>query len=136
MKNNTEQPLPLPDKTIPTAVMLIGTFEVAISLLGLIVLFLIGQFNAASITFLILILIYGAMGAGLWAIQEWARVSNIILHGIAIPYSLYTYLALENGPSTWQLMTQVIISIMIIWALTQPFMQHKFKTVVPKKKAN
>ena len=134
MTNQAKSPLPLPDKKIPVPVMIIGTFELAVALLGLIILVLFGQADeGSSIAFLILLLIYGAMGAGLWAIQEWARASNVILHAVAVPYVLYTSIFL-GAPSGWAVVSQVLISIAIVFALTRPMIHHKFKTVVPKKR--
>ena len=125
--------LPLPDKKIPMSVMIIGTFEVAIALLGLIIVILVGQLNVTVIPFLILLSIYGALGTGLWAIQEWARYTNVVLHILAIPYSLYTGLFL-GGPSNWHIAAQLIIAAGIIIALTRPEIRYKFQTVVPKQK--
>ena len=125
--------LSLPDKRIPAAVMLIGIFEVTIALLGLIIVILIGQNDIYTIVYLILLFVYGAMGAGLMAIQEWARASNVILHIIAIPYSLYG-VAFLGIPFNWQIVSQLLISCAIVFALTRPTIQFKFQTVVPKKK--
>lgn len=130
---NNPQNLPLPDKNIPLAVIVIGCFELAISLLGLILLALIGHFDAATLASLVLLGIYGAMGAGLLAIQEWARFANVVLHLVAIPYSFYTVAFLE-APSDWRMISQVLISIGIVLALTRPAIRYKFQTVVPKKK--
>ena len=126
-------PLPAPDKKIPVSVMLIGVFEIAIALLSLVILVLVGQFNGNAIAFLILLLIYGAMGAGLLAIQEWARYSNIVLHVVAVPYALYTALFL-GAPTDWRLGSQLLISAAIVIALTRPAIRYKFQTAVPKRK--
>ena len=131
MPQNQES-LPFPDKKIPTSIAIIGTFEVAVGLLALIIIFLVGQLNATTVALLVLSAIYAAMGAGLWAIQEWARVSNIALHIVAIPYALYTSLLLD-GPSP---LPQILIAIAIIIALTRPKIRYKFQTVVPKKKTH
>jgi hypothetical protein len=128
-----KQTLPLPDKNIPASVMIIGSFEIAISLLGLIILVLSGNFDGGSAAFLILVTVYGAMGAGLLAIQEWARRTNVILHIVAVPYTFYTTFIL-GGPSGWRFILQLLISLGIIWALTRPEIQYKFQTVVPKQK--
>lgn len=133
MNNNNFQNLPPPDKKIPTAVILIGCFELAIALLGLIVVALVGRFDAATLASVVLLGIYGAMGAGLLAIQEWARFSNVVLHLVAIPYVFYTVAFLE-APSDWRMVSQVLISIGIVLALTRPGIRYKFQTVVPKKK--
>jgi hypothetical protein len=125
-----KEPLPLPDKKIPPTVAIIGTFEVGIGLVVLIVIFLTGQFDANSMALLILSGIYMAMGAGLWAIQEWARTTNVILHIVAIPYVVITSTFLD-GPAA---MPQLIIAVAIIIALTRPKLKHKFQTVVPKEK--
>ena len=109
---------------------IIGTFEVGIGLIGVIILFLVGQFDANAMALLILSGIYIAMGGGLWAIQEWARATNVILHIVAIPYIVITSTFL-NGPSA---APQLIIAIAIIITLTRPKLKHKFQTVVPKKK--
>jgi uncharacterized membrane protein (DUF2068 family) len=130
----TNKLLPPPDKRIPVSVMIIGTFEIAVALLGLIILTLAEQFDGNSITFLVLLIVYGTMGAGLWAIQEWARLANVILHALAMPYVVYTSLFL-GGPSGWQPAIQLIISLVIIITLTQPTIQHKFKTAGPKQKS-
>lgn len=129
----TKQPLPLPDKSIPASVMIIGTFEITIALLGLIGIILIGQLDAGSIAFLTLLAIYGAMGAGLWAIQEWARFTSVVLHMVAIPYTIYTALFL-GWPRDWRLLSQLLIAGGIIFALTRPEIRHKFQTVVPKRR--
>ncbi len=134
--DKTDKPmLPLPDKKIPFSIMVIGTFEIAVALLGLIILLLNGSFDGNSAAFLVLVLIYGTIGAGLWAIQEWARLTNVVLHTIYVPYIFYIS-RLPDGPETWQLTTQMLISLSIIIALTRPEIQHKFKTVVPKKKVH
>ena len=133
MNLDDKQALPLPDKTIPASVMIIGSFEIAVSLLGLIILVLIGNFDSGSAAFLILVMVYGAMGAGLLAIQEWARRTNVILHIVAIPYAFYTTFILD-GPLGWQFISQILISLGIIWALTRSEIQYKFQTVVPKQK--
>jgi hypothetical protein len=122
----------LPDKKIPLPVVLIGIFEIAMALLGVMVLVLVGEFNGRSIPFLTLVLIYGAMGAGLLAVQEWARAANVILHIVAIPYVLYTTFFL-GGPSDWRFVTQIVISLAIIILLTRPPIQYKFKTAVSKR---
>lgn len=132
MSQDNQPPLPLPDKTIPLAVMLIGSFEIAVALLGLVILALIGQFDSGSAAFLILVIIYGAMGAGLLAIQEWARRTNVILHIVAVPYTLYTTLFLGGSPG-WRFASQVLISLAIVAALTRPEIRYKFQTVVPKQ---
>jgi hypothetical protein len=113
--------------------MIIGTFEIAIALLGLVILILAGQFNGNAVAFLVLLLIYGTMGAGLLAIQEWARYTNVVLHIIAVPYALYTALFL-GAPTDWRLGSQLVISAGIVIALTRPAIRHKFQTAVPKKK--
>jgi hypothetical protein len=130
--SNNFKTLPPPDKNIPLAVILIGCFELAISLLGLILLALVGHLDAATLALLMLLGIYGAMGAGLLAIQEWARFANVVLHLVAIPYSFYTVAFLE-APSDWRMISQVIISMGIVLALTRPSIRYKFQTVVPKK---
>ena len=122
--------LPLPDKNIPASIAIIGTFEIAIGLLGFIIIFLAGHADAATVALLVLSVIYAAMGGGLWAIQEWARVSNIALHIVAIPYALYTGLFL-SGPSP---LPQILIATGFIIVLTRPKIRHKFQTVVPKQK--
>jgi len=127
---NHKESLPLPDKKIPPAIAIIGTFEVGIGLIGLIIIFLVGQFDTNSMALLILSGIYIAMGAGLWAIQEWARTTNVILHIVAIPYIVITSTFLD-GPSA---IPQLIVAIAIIITLTRPQLKHKFQTVVPKKK--
>jgi uncharacterized membrane protein (DUF2068 family) len=113
--------------------MIIGTFEIAIGLLGLIGVILIGRLDAGSIGYLTLLAIYGAMGAGLWAIQEWARFTSVVLHMVAIPYTIYTALFL-GWPQDWRLVSQLLISGGIIFALTRPEIRHKFQTVVPKER--
>lgn len=114
-------------KKIPLPVMLIGTFEISIALLGLVILILVGSFNANSVAFVILLAIYGAMGAGLWAIREWARAANVVLHILAIPYALFTSFFLD-GPSGWNPVLQALISIAIILTLTRPGIVRKFQT--------
>ena len=131
--NNESKPLPLPDKKIPTSVMIIGTFEVAIALLGLIIVILVGQLDTNSTVVLIFLLIYGAIGAGLIAIQEWARYANVVLHIVAIPYTLFAAIFLGRA-SVWGGAAQLIIAFGIVYALTRPQIRHKFQTVVPKKK--
>ena len=90
MNRDSEQTLPLPDKKIPVSIMIIGTFEIAVALLGLILITLVGQFDGNTISLLVLLSVYAAVGIGLWAIQEWARVVNVILHILLIPYILIT----------------------------------------------
>ena len=130
-----EKPLPLPDKNIPLSVMVIGTFEIGIALMGLIIVVVATeQFDVFSLAGITLLCIYGAMGAGLWAIQEWARYTNVVLHIVAIPYTLYTTILL-GGQSFGQAMVQIVVAIGIIYFLSRPEIKHKFQTVVPKKKA-
>ena len=112
--------------------MIIGSFEIGMALLGLVILILAGNFEGTTIALLVLLLIYGAMGAGLLAIQEWARRANVILHIIAIPYALYTAFFL-NGPSDWRLLAQILISAAIVLALTRSTIRHKFQTAGPKR---
>ena len=129
-----QEPLPLPDKKIPLAVMVIGTFEIGIALLGLIIVVVaVQQWDVLSVFTLMLLCIYGAMGAGLWAIQEWARHTNVVLHAVAIPYTLFTSIIL-GGQDFGQTLIQIIVAIGIIYALTRPGIKHKFQTVVPKKR--
>lgn len=135
MSQNNLAHLPPPDKKIPTSVMLIGVFELAIALWGLIIVALVGKWDGLTMTAVILWLIYGAMGAGLLAIQEWARRSNVILHIIAIPYALYA-VAFMGTPPGWPVAFQIAISCVIIYALTRPAIRYKFQTVVPKKKGH
>jgi hypothetical protein len=133
LNTNTPQPLPLPDKKIPAAVILIGSFEIAMALLGIIIVILFGHLDAGTGAYVVLLLVYGTMGAGLLAIQEWARFTNVVLHLIAIPYAFYT-VAFLGAPSDWRLASQLLISFVIVFALTRPAMRYKFQTVVPKKK--
>lgn len=133
MDPNNKQSLPAPDKKIPLPVVLIGSFEIAISLLGLVVLVLVGQFNTNSVAFLVLLVIYAAMGAGLLAIQEWARFTNVVLHIVAVPYALYTSLVLD-GPTDWRLGSQLVISAAIVIALTRPAIIYKFQTARPRRR--
>lgn len=133
MNKNSSQPLPPPDKKIPLSVGLIGSFELAIALLGLLIAAMVGNFNAATVPYFILLLVYGAMGAGLLAIQEWARFANVVLHLVAIPYTFYM-VAFFDAPSDWRMISQVLISIAIVIALTRPALRYKFQTVVAKKK--
>jgi hypothetical protein len=56
------------------------------------------------------------------------------LHLVAIPYVFYTVAFLE-APSDWRMISQVLISIAIVAALTRPEIRHKFQTVVTKKKS-
>ncbi|MDH3674588.1 MAG: hypothetical protein OES12_03760 [Anaerolineae bacterium] len=128
---NSPELLPVPDKKIPPVIMIIGTFQVAITLLALILVILVGQLDANAIALLIILIIYGAVGAGLLAIQEWARVADVALHLVAIPYTLYTALVL-GGLSIWAATAQLLIAFGIIFALTRPLIKHKFQTVVPK----
>lgn len=130
--NKRQEALSLPDKRIPLSIMLIGTFELAVALLGLVILILAGRLDGSGLALLVLFCIYGALGAGLWAIQEWARMVNIVLHALSLPYILYT-LPLWEGQYAWQPMAQFIISISIIIALTRPAIRYKFQTVAPKQ---
>ena len=125
--------MPLPDKNIPGSVMIIGTFELAVSFLGLIIIILAGRLDSGAIPFLIFLGIYGAMGAGLWAIQEWARFTSVVLHMVAIPYTIYTALFL-GWPQDWRLVSQLLIASWVVYALTRSEIRHKFQTVVPKKR--
>lgn len=113
--------------------MIIGVFEIAIALLGLMILMLFGQFDRSSAAFLTLLIIYGVMGAGLLAIQEWARQANVILHLIAIPYTIFTSLFLGGSPG-WRAVLQMLIALAIVFALSRSSIQLKFKTAVPKKR--
>jgi len=131
--SNSNESLPLPDKKIPASVMIIGTFEVAIALLGLIIIVLVGRLDANSAVFLIFLLIYGAIGAGLMAIQEWARYANVVLHVVAIPYTLFAAIVLERATVLGGAI-QLVIAFGIVYALTRPKIRHKFQTVVPKKR--
>jgi hypothetical protein len=124
--------MPLPDKRIPLAVMIIGTFELGVALLGLVLFALRGQVDLNWGVFLILLFIYGAMGTGLWAIQEWARVANVVLHLVAVPYAVFTAFFL-GGPSDWRVISQIILAGAIVYFLTRSEIRHKFQTVVPKK---
>ena len=133
MNKNIPQILPLPDKKIPTSVILIGSFEIAMALLGVIIAVLIGQLDTHTLAYLVLLLVYGAMGAGLLAIQEWARFANVVLHLIAVPYTFYTVTFL-GAPSDWRMVSQLLISFAVVVALTRPTIRYKFKTVVPRKK--
>ena len=135
MDKNNEQRLPLPDKKIPVSVMVIGTFELAVSLLGLVLVTLIGRLDGNTVALLLLLGVYAAIGAGLWAIQEWARVVNIVLHILLVPYIFITLLLFWLEQSIWQPVIQLIIAVAIIFALTRPKIRHKFQTVVPKKRA-
>jgi uncharacterized membrane protein (DUF2068 family) len=110
--------------------MIIGTFEIAISLIGLMIVVLVGQANVNTALLLLWLVIYGAMGAGLLAIQEWARYANVVLHVIAVPYTIYTSVFLD-GPPAWP---PLLIAFGIIYALTRPNIRYKFQTVVPKRK--
>ena len=125
-----KESLPVPDKKIPASIAIIGTFEIGIALIGLILVFLVGQSDLNTLVFVVLLIVYGSMGAGLWAIQEWARFANVVLHAVAIPYTIYTSVYL-NGPAG---LPPILISIAIIYALTRPEIRHKFQTVVPKKR--
>ena len=133
MNKNIPQILPPPDKKIPTSVILIGSFEIAMALLGVIIAVLIGQLDTHTLAYLVLLLVYGAMGAGLLAIQEWARFANVVLHLIAVPYTFYTVTFL-GAPSDWRMVSQLLISFAIVVALTRPTIRYKFQTVVPRKK--
>ena len=125
--------LPPPDKKIPVSVGLIGSFEIAMALLGLVIVVLVAEMNGNTAAYLVLLGIYGAMGAGLLAIQEWARFANVVLHLVAIPYGLYTA-AFLGGPSDWRMVSQLLISGAIIIVLTRPKIRYKFQTAGPKKK--
>ncbi len=130
-----QEPLPLPDKNIPLSVMVIGTFEIGIALMGLIIVIVAtDQFDLFSLAAITLLCIYGAMGAGLWAIQEWARYTNVVLHVVAIPYTLFTTVVL-GGQSFSQALIQIILAVGIVFFLSRPEIKHKFQTVVPKKKS-
>ncbi len=133
MGNQKQMPLPLPDKKIPLSIMLIGTFELAVSLLGMIVWILVGRLDGGGWALFVLLIIYGALGAGLWAIQEWARFANVVLHIVSLPYILYT-LPFWEGQFAWQPIIQLVIALSIIFALTRPALRYKFQTVVPKSK--
>ena len=131
--NQNQVSFPLPDKKIPLSIILIGTFELAVSLLGLIIWILMGQLDGSGWALFVLLMIYGALGAGLWAIQEWARFVNVVLHVLSLPYILYT-LPFWEGQFAWQPIIQFVIALSIIFALTRPALRYKFQTVVPKKK--
>lgn len=133
MNKNIPQTLPPPDKKIPTSVILIGSFEIAMALLGVIIAVLVGQFDTHTLAYLVLLLVYGAMGAGILAIQEWARFANVVLHLIAVPYAFYT-VTFWGAPSDWRMVSQLLISFAIVVALTRPTIRYKFQTVVPRKK--
>ena len=129
-----QKPLPLPDKKIPLSVMVIGTYEIGIALLGLIVVIVAEQqFDIYTFFTIMLLCIYGIIGAGLWAIQEWARYTNVLLHVVAIPYTLFASIVL-GGQTFGQTVAQIVIAAGIIYALTRPEIKHKFQTVVPKKR--
>ena len=133
MNKNIPQILPPPDKKIPTSVILIGSFEIAMALLGVIIAVLVGQLDTHTMFYLVRLLVYGAIGAGLLAIQEWARFANVVLHLIAVPYTFYTVTFL-GAPSDWRMVSQLLISFAIVVALTRPTIRYKFQTVVPRKK--
>jgi len=133
LNKNIPQILPPPDKKIPTSVILIGSFEIAMALLGVIPAVLVGQLDTDTMFYLVLLLVYGAMGAGLLAIQEWARFANVVLHLIAVPYTFYTVTFL-GAPSDWRMVSQLLISFAIVVVLTRPMIRYKFQTVVPRKK--
>lgn len=124
---------PVPDKNIPLSIMIIGTFELGMALLILLFIVMVGTFDRYSLAISILLVIYGASGAGLWAIQEWARVLSILLHVLAIPYVFLTFSWWE-APLAWQPVAQLVIAGSIIIALTRPAIRYKFQTVVPKKR--
>ncbi len=114
--------------------MLIGTFEIAVALFSLILLTIIGRFDSGLLLSLSLLILYGAMGTGLLAIQEWARRANVIFHATAIPTIIvYTFLFLEDVTIRLA-MIQLIMAVSIVFALTRPAIRHKFQTVVPKQK--
>ncbi len=115
--------------------MIIGTFEVMVGLLGFIIIFLIGQPNILTVSFLILSMLYTAMGAGLWAIQEWARYINVVLHVASIPYVIFTFLIFDNHISRLpHIIVNIIVAFYIIYALTRPEIRDKFQSVSPKTK--
>jgi len=60
-----EHDLPLPDKKIPGSIMLIGTFQIGISLWLLILVILVGRLDGLGLSLLVLIAFYGSLGAGL-----------------------------------------------------------------------
>lgn len=132
MDKNLER-LPLPDKKIPLSIMIIGTFELAVALFGLVLFALRGQINLAWGVLMVLFFIYGVLGTGLWAIQEWARYANVVIHVIYIPYIILTSIFLD-GPSSWQVGSQIAIAAAIVFFLTRPEIRHKYQTVVPKKR--
>jgi len=74
------------------------------------------------------------MGAGLLAIQEWARNTNVVLHIVAVPYALYTSFVL-GGPTDWRLGSQLVISAVIVIALTRPAIKYKFQTASSKRRS-
>jgi hypothetical protein len=135
MPKYSPETMPPPDKKIPLSVGLIGSFEIAMALLGLIIVAVAAEMNANTVAYLVLLGVYGAMGAGLLAIQEWARFANVVLHLLAVPYVFYT-VAFLGGPSDWRMISQVLISMAIVIALTRPTIRYKFQTVVPKKRGN
>ena len=115
MNEQNQTDLPLPDKDIPTAVALIGTFQLGVALFYLIILFLIGTVSTPSLMLLAFALFYGALGAGLWAIQEWARFVNVVIHIGAIPFTIFT-VPYWRGDLDWQPIAQVIISLTIVFS--------------------
>jgi uncharacterized membrane protein (DUF2068 family) len=125
--------LPRPDKKIPATVMIIGTFEIAAALLGLVLLILAGRLDSGSVATLVLLVVYAAMGAGLWAIQEWARLANVVIHAAAVPYILYTTLFLGESTVFW-MVVRLTITAAIVLSMSQRSIRHKFQTVVPKER--
>ncbi len=134
VSEQSQADLSVPNKDIPTSIALIGTFQIGVALFYLIILFLIGTANLPSLMLLAFALFYGGLGAGLWAIEEWARRINIIIHIGAIPFTIFT-LPYYSGELNWQPIAQVVISLTIVYFLTRPEMRHKFQTVVPKQKS-
>jgi hypothetical protein len=135
LASDKDHDLPLPNKSIPLTVAIIGTYEIAVALIGLLILLLYGgQADVSLLPLLILCVIYGLVGAGLWAIQEWARYTNVVLHIISIPHTVYTSIT-EDAALTSSLI-RLGIAVAIVIALTRPTIQHKFKTVVPKSKVH
>lgn len=91
------------------------------------------QFDIYTFFTIALLCVYGVIGAGLWAIQEWARYTNVLLHVVAIPYTVFSSIVL-GGQTPGQTAVQIVIAAGIIYALTRPEIKYKFQTVVPKKR--
>lgn len=109
-------------KKIPISILLVGTFQVAAGLWVILGMTISNEWHLITT---LLAVAYGALGAGLLAMLEWARFAGVVVHATILPLLLWRVAYV--GEARLGAADQVAITMVIFYVLTRPHIRARFQ---------